>query len=78
MKSTTQGAGERKKDLYDMLLNQKELGPCSHPIEKLLWYDGALHCFACRVTWHKDFPEHAGKEKVWGVPDLPKEPEYQI
>lgn len=29
---------------------------CKHPFDRLLWYDGSLHCYACRTTWHKDFP----------------------
>lgn len=51
---------------------------CQHPWEQLLWYDGSLHCFRCRTTWHKDFPAHAGPSKVWGRPDQPAEPDYSI
>jgi hypothetical protein len=51
---------------------------CDHPVEKMLWYDGSLHCFGCRHTWHKDFPLHVGPEKTWGQPEKHSEPEYQI
>lgn len=44
---------------------------CQHPIDKLLWYDGSLHCFKCRETWHKDFPAYAGPPKIWGKPVPP-------
>ena len=49
---------------------------CSHPIEKLLWYDDSLHCFFCRKTWHdkeiiKQEVPQAGPPKVWGKPDAP-------
>lgn len=42
---------------------------CVHPADKLLWYDGSLHCFVCRHTWHgPEFPPHAGPPSVWGRP----------
>lgn len=45
------------------------MAQCGHPLDKLLWYDEALHCFDCRKTWLQDFPEHAGVPKIWGRPD---------
>jgi hypothetical protein len=51
---------------------------CPHPLDKLCWYDGSLHCFVCRNTWHKDFP-FGLQPKVWGrvtADDLPHD--YQI